>query len=199
MGAWPRHATPPPRAVGDPLLADCDALRVAHGENDGVPGLVIDVYAGTAVVVFDGAAAARSGARACPPCSPASRRRRSPSTARGCAACAARATTTASRSARRSAGALAIHERGARFEVDVRRGQKTGFFLDQRENRARIAAARRRRRRAQPVQLHGRLLVLAALGGARHVTSVDIAAPAIAAAERNVGALSGVDPRRTRA
>jgi 23S rRNA G2069 N7-methylase RlmK/C1962 C5-methylase RlmI len=46
------------RRIGDPLLAGCDGVRWIHGENDRCPGLVIDGYAGTAVVVYDGAGAA---------------------------------------------------------------------------------------------------------------------------------------------
>jgi 23S rRNA (cytosine1962-C5)-methyltransferase len=46
------------RRARDPLLADCTGRRLIHGEGDGCPGLVIDVYADTAVIVFDGSAAA---------------------------------------------------------------------------------------------------------------------------------------------
>src|SRR6185503_9362454 len=45
------------RRLRDPLLAGCTGWRVIHGEADACPGLVIDVYAATAVVVFDGPAA----------------------------------------------------------------------------------------------------------------------------------------------
>ena len=51
-----------------------------------------------------------------------------------------------------------IRENGVRFAVDVLRGQKTGFFLDQRENRRAIRPFCRRRRRRQPLRLHRRLL-----------------------------------------
>ncbi|HRC59302.1 MAG TPA: hypothetical protein PKU97_25445, partial [Kofleriaceae bacterium] len=46
------------RRARDPLLVGCDGIRALHGEADGCPGLVVDVYAGTAVVLFDGRAAA---------------------------------------------------------------------------------------------------------------------------------------------
>jgi len=86
---------------------------------------------------------------------------------------------------------LVIHEDDARFAVDVRAGQKTGFFLDQRDNRRAI-----RRHAAGQTVLNlfaytGGFSLHAALGGAAQVTSVDIAAPAIAGLERNL-ALSGV-------
>src|SRR5260221_8924931 len=47
------------RRVRDPLLVDCTGRRLVHGEADGCPGLVIDAYDTTAVIVFDGAAATR--------------------------------------------------------------------------------------------------------------------------------------------
>ena len=53
---------------------------------------------------------------------------------------------------------IVIAEDDARFAVDVRAGQKTGFFLDQRENRRVDPPARSRRERAQRVLLHGRVL-----------------------------------------
>ena len=46
------------RRARDPLIADCTARRLVHGEADACPGLVIDVYVDTAVIVFDGPAAA---------------------------------------------------------------------------------------------------------------------------------------------
>ena len=45
------------RRVRDPLLVGCTGRRLVHGEADALPGLVIDVYDDTAVVVFDGPAA----------------------------------------------------------------------------------------------------------------------------------------------
>jgi 23S rRNA (cytosine1962-C5)-methyltransferase len=82
-------------------------------------------------------------------------------------------------------------EDDARFAVDVRAGQKTGFFLDQRDNRRTI---RRHAAGARVLNLFsytGGFSLHAALGGAVHVTSVDVAAPAIAALGKNL-ALSGL-------
>ena len=86
-----------------------------------------------------------------------------------------------------------IGERGARFEVDVRRGQKTGFFLDQRDNRTLVARHAAGQRVLNLFAYTGGFSVHAALAGARHVTTVDLAAPAIDAARRNFAA-SGIDP-----
>jgi 23S rRNA (cytosine1962-C5)-methyltransferase len=86
---------------------------------------------------------------------------------------------------------VVIAEDDARFAVDVRAGQKTGFFLDQRDNRRAI-----RRHAAGQTVLNlfaytGGFSIHAALGGATRVTSVDIAPPAIAGLEHNV-ALTGL-------
>jgi 23S rRNA (cytosine1962-C5)-methyltransferase len=83
---------------------------------------------------------------------------------------------------------LVITEDDARFAVDVRAGQKTGFFLDQRDNRRTI-----RRHAAGQTVLNlfaytGGFSLHAALGGAARVTSVDLAPPAIAGLERNLAA-----------
>ena len=72
-----------------------------------------------------------------------------------------------------------------RYEVDLLRGQKTGFFLDQRENRRTVGKWSRGRRVLNLFAYTGGFSVTAALGGAASVTSVDSAAPAMAAAERN--------------
>jgi 23S rRNA (cytosine1962-C5)-methyltransferase len=45
--------------VGDPTLAGSDGWRLVHGENDRIPGLTVDRYGETAVIVFDGEAATR--------------------------------------------------------------------------------------------------------------------------------------------
>jgi len=87
-----------------------------------------------------------------------------------------------------------IQERGVAMEVDLAHGQKTGAFLDQRENRARVRALSRGRRRALNLFSYaGGFSIAAALGGAAHVTSVDVAAAAHATAQRTFRA-NGVDP-----
>nr|MBA3539089.1 class I SAM-dependent rRNA methyltransferase [Deltaproteobacteria bacterium] len=87
---------------------------------------------------------------------------------------------------------ITISEDDARFGVDVRAGQKTGFFLDQRDNRR---AIRRHAAGLEVLNLYcytGGFSIHAALGGAARVTSVDLAAPAIAALTQNL-ARSGLD------
>ncbi|MEK7706624.1 MAG: class I SAM-dependent rRNA methyltransferase, partial [Verrucomicrobiota bacterium] len=76
-------------------------------------------------------------------------------------------------------------ESGLRFEADVLRGQKTGFFLDQRENRRLVESLACGRTVLNTFSFSGGFSVYAARGGARVVTDLDISAHALAAAERN--------------
>jgi 23S rRNA (cytosine1962-C5)-methyltransferase len=83
-------------------------------------------------------------------------------------------------------GAVTFLETGLRFEADVVRGQKTGFFLDQRENRRQVEALARGRDVLNAFSFSGGFSVYAARGGARSVTDLDLSAHALAGAERNV-------------
>jgi len=76
-------------------------------------------------------------------------------------------------------------ENGLRFEADVVRGQKTGFFLDQRENRREVETLARGRRVLNAFSFSGGFSVYAARGGATAVTDLDLSAHALAAAKRN--------------
>jgi 23S rRNA (cytosine1962-C5)-methyltransferase len=89
---------------------------------------------------------------------------------------------------------IAIGEHGMTVLVDVRRGQKTGHFLDQRENRRMVRALAAGRPEALNLFSYtGGFSVAAALGGAKHVVSVDVDADAIALARENFRA-NGLDP-----
>jgi len=76
-------------------------------------------------------------------------------------------------------------ETGLRFEADVLRGQKTGFFLDQRENRRVVESLARRREVLNAFSFTGGFSVYAARGGATSVTDLEISAHALEAAKRN--------------
>ena len=76
-------------------------------------------------------------------------------------------------------------ESGLRFEADVLRGQKTGFFLDQRENRRRVMRLAAGRTVLNAFSFTGGFSVYAALGGARSVIDIDISRHALMAAKRN--------------
>jgi len=182
------------RRTRDPVLGGCTGRRLVHGEGDACPGLVVDLYDTTAVIVFDGAAAAafwrprltdvlagleRGGAVIEHAWLRGERRRTAGATSAGEAVRGA------------PPAELVISEDEARFAVDVRAGQKTGFFLDQRDNRRAIRRHAAGRTVLNLFAYTGGFSLHAALGGATRVTSVDIAPPAIAGLERNV-ALSGL-------
>ena len=79
-----------------------------------------------------------------------------------------------------------FREAGLSFEADVVRGQKTGHFLDQRENRIRVGQLAGGRRVLDVFACTGGFSVHAAAGGATEVLSVDQSAPALATARRNM-------------
>jgi 23S rRNA (cytosine1962-C5)-methyltransferase len=76
-------------------------------------------------------------------------------------------------------------ENGIRFEADVLRGQKTGFFLDQRENRAEVENLSPGGKILNAFSFSGGFSVYAARGGAKSVTDLDISARALESAKRN--------------
>jgi 23S rRNA (cytosine1962-C5)-methyltransferase len=89
---------------------------------------------------------------------------------------------------------IAIDEHGMALRVDVRRGQKTGHFLDQRENRRMVRELARGRAEALNLFSYtGGFSVAAALGGSRRVLSVDVDGDALAIARENLAA-NGLDP-----
>ena len=90
-------------------------------------------------------------------------------------------------------GIVTFIETGLRFEADVVRGQKTGFFLDQRENRRRVEMLAAGRDVLNAFSFSGGFSLYAARGGARSVTDLDISGHALDAARRNF-ALNASDP-----
>jgi 23S rRNA (cytosine1962-C5)-methyltransferase len=82
-------------------------------------------------------------------------------------------------------GPVLFLENGLRFEADVLRGQKTGFFLDQRENRRNVEELARGRSVLNLFSYSGGFSLYAARGGATTVCSLDISEHALAAARRN--------------
>ncbi|MFN0125693.1 MAG: class I SAM-dependent methyltransferase [Verrucomicrobiales bacterium] len=80
---------------------------------------------------------------------------------------------------------VVFHENGLRFEAAVCRGQKTGFFLDQRENRARLESLAAGREALNAFSFSGGFSLYAARGGARSVTDLDLSDHALESARRN--------------
>ena len=95
------------------------------------------------------------------------------------------------------AGGAAFLETGLRFEADVVRGQKTGFFLDQRENRRRVEALARGRDVLDAFSFSGGFSLYAARGSAKSATALDISAHALETGRRNF-ALNQADPEVAR-
>jgi 23S rRNA (cytosine1962-C5)-methyltransferase len=166
------------------LVRDSDAWRLVNGEGDYLPGLVVDRYADFLVCQFLTAGAEQlkplvvdALLALLAPRGVFERSEGSVRTAEGLG-----------RSVGILAGeepppALTITERARRYLVDLRGGQKTGFFLDQRENRDRVADLAAGRRVLNLFAYTGGFSVAAAHGGALHVTSVESSAAALAQAE----------------
>jgi 23S rRNA (cytosine1962-C5)-methyltransferase len=86
--------------------------------------------------------------------------------------------------------AIMIEENRFKFWVDVRRGQKTGFFLDQRDNRALLSTLTKNKTVLNCFAYSGAFSVYACGGGAKEVISIDSSRPALELAEQNL-ALNG--------
>lgn len=184
------------RRADDPALADTDALRLVNAEGDGLPGLLVDRYADAIVVK----------------CNTAGMHRR-----RDVISAALRKATGAGLGFARADGAAArregfaaesgslwggdlpesveIREGECRFRVDLVSGQKTGFYLDQRDARARVAALAKGRKVLDAFSYTGAFATAAARGGAASVTAVDSSAEAVAQAERHLEANAPECPR----
>ena len=87
-----------------------------------------------------------------------------------------------------------ITENGVRYHVDVENGQKTGFFLDQKLNRRRVAQLAKGRRVLDCFTHTGSFALNAAFGGAEHVTAVDVSEAAVEMARANA-VLNGLEGR----
>jgi 23S rRNA (cytosine1962-C5)-methyltransferase len=169
-----------------------NGFRLLNGEGDGVPGLTCDVYAGHAVLKLDGDAPAAFwnveaiadwlGERLA--ISDVFLKNRSTAKTRG-------------RAVRGAVPERPVQfvENGKRFQADLVHGQKTGFFFDQRDNRARIGALAEGRSVLNLFAYTGGFSVYAGAAGAGEVTSVDLAKPASDEAQRN-WLLNGLPPSR---
>ncbi len=176
-------------------VAVTNAWRVVHGEADRLPGIVCDRYAGVAVLRFDGdgPAALRTwavqAALELPGVVTVVERRFRRETA-GDDSCRGRVLAGPP-----PPRPLVVRENGMLLEADVLAGQKTGLFLDQRENRALVRSLARGRRVLDLFAYTGGFSTAAAIGGAAAITAVDLSRRAIEAARRNL-ALNGAGPDR---
>jgi 23S rRNA (cytosine1962-C5)-methyltransferase len=125
---------------------DSTAYRLCNGEGDGVPGLVLDRYGPVAVVKADGDAMAAWIARICERIWPSLRGRGVTSFLERVVPARAGDPHTRVLFGGAPPESVDVLENGVAMAVDIARGQKTGAFLDQRDNRARVrglAAGRR--------------------------------------------------------
>jgi 23S rRNA (cytosine1962-C5)-methyltransferase len=187
-------------AVRDSLQIASSGVRLIHGEADGLPGLIVDRYGDTLCAQILSAAAERwKGVIAAEllQASGASRLyERSDASVRGLEGLPARTGWIEGDGATQ----VGIDEHGWRFEVDVATGHKTGFYLDQRDNRRIFADTVRQFGHQRVLNCFcytGGFSVAALAGGATDVTSVDSSGPALAQADAHV-ALNGFDPARHR-
>jgi 23S rRNA (cytosine1962-C5)-methyltransferase len=172
---------------------DSTAYRLCNGEGDGVPGLVLDRYGPVVVMKADGDAMAAWTVRISEPIWASLR-------GRGVTSFLERVVParTGDPHTRLLFGAappdsIEVLENGVAMAVDIAQGQKTGAFLDQRDNRARVRGLAAGRRVLNLYSYAGGFSTAAALGGAVHVTSVDIAQPAHVAAQKSMR-MNGIDP-----
>jgi 23S rRNA (cytosine1962-C5)-methyltransferase len=174
-----------------PAAKHTNALRLMHGESDGLPGLVVDRYADVLVAQFLSAGAEHwretildqlIGISGCE-----SVFERSDAEVRKLEGLAPRVGFARGN---REAKRCPILEHGLHFRVDVEAGQKTGFFLDQRDNRQRVRSLAAGREVLDAFCYTGGFSVAALAGGAAHVTAVESSAPALDVARENLAANS---------
>lgn len=170
--------------------ADTDAYRLIHGENDGFPGLVVDRYATTLVVkIYSPIWWPHLKAVLTPLLAAELPTRVVLRLARSVAAPSEHLAEGSTLVGEPSQTPVVIRERGLQLEADVVTGNKTGHFLDQRDNRSLVRAsvgAYPKGAEVLDVFSHtGGFALSAAAGGARKVHMVDVSAAALEAATRN--------------
>ena len=186
------------------LAADASAVRLVFGEADGLPGLIVDRYADQLVTQFQSAGADAGRAVLVDALADATGCRNVFDRSDG--ATRAREGLPEISGVLRGAeppAQIEIIEHGLRFLVDVRRGHKTGYYIDQRDNR-RLARALVERHEAQgrhaPRCLNcfcytGGFSIAMLAGGAGHVHSIDSSADALRLGAEHV-ALNGLAAER---
>jgi 23S rRNA (cytosine1962-C5)-methyltransferase len=182
-----RVATSVARRAGLPALAGQQGLRLIHAESDGLPGVIADRYGDTVVLQLTTVGADKWRAAIAD----------SLQKATGCARILERSDVevrhleglepvTGWLFGAAAEDELVIEENGVRIVVDIVAGHKTGFYLDQRDNRRRVAELARGRRVLNCFCYTAGFSLQALAGGAREVVSMDSSGPALATAQRNL-------------
>jgi 23S rRNA (cytosine1962-C5)-methyltransferase len=172
-----------------PAAKHSNALRLVHAESDGLPGLVVDRYADVLVAQFLAAGVERwrdpildalvelTGCEAIYERSDAETRKLEGLEPR-----------SGFVRGNRAASRCPIIEHGLNFRVDVEEGQKTGFFLDQRDNRHRVRQLASGREVLDGFSYTGGFAINALAGGAKRVLAVESSAPSLEVARENLAA-----------
>lgn len=169
-----------------------NAYRLFNGEGDLLPGLICDVYNKVAVVQFDGQGPSEFWDKKIiaewllknTECvTVIEKTRRSPTR------------STELIGGVETENEVVIKENGVLFKVNLEKGQKTGFFLDQRENRHHVRQSSRNKSVLNLFSYTGGFSVYAGLGHASKVASLDVSKGAIQSAEEH-WAMNGLDPAK---
>ena len=186
------------RQAQRPMLTNC--YRLVHGEGDGLPGLIIDYYDGVCVMQAHSVGMFRAKGAICE----ALKSVYGPSLKAVYDKSSGTAPFKAGldlidgylyRSPDFSDDEQVVLENGHKFFVNWTEGQKTGFFLDQRENRALVGKYSRGRNVLNLFCYTGGFSVYALGAGAVHVDSVDSSRKAVDMVGRNMS-LNGFEPSR---
>lgn len=175
---------------------DTTMYRLVNGEGDGLPGLIIDLYDGNAVLQFHsfGMYQLRDVFVQC--LHELFPNLRSIYNKSGLTLGETEQFTPEDELLFGELGAVRAKENGIAFNIDIQGGQKTGFFLDQRDSRAMVGELARGRNVLNMFCYSGGFSTYALRGGAAHVDSVDISRKAIELTESNIQLLGGDAPQR---
>ena len=180
--------------------AQTNCYRLVHGEGDGLPGLIVDYYDGVCVLQAHSVGMFRAKGAICEALKEVYGDRLMAVYDK----CSGTAPFKAGlelvdgylwRAQDFTADEQVVLENGNRFLVNWSEGQKTGFFLDQRENRFRVGQLARGRKVLNLFCYTGGFSIYALAGGALHVDSVDSSRRAMDLVDRNV-ALNGFTPEQ---
>ncbi len=185
------------RRAALPELAGQNGLRLIHAESDGLPGVIADRYGDTVVVQLTSAGAEKWRAAIADSLAKATGcarvYERSDSEVRGLEGLEP---TTGWLHGEAPAGDIIIEEHGVRLAVDIVTGHKTGFYLDQRDNRRLLAGLSVGKRVLNCFCYTGGFSLQALAGGAASVLSIDSSQPALDRAAANLALNPQLDAAR---
>ncbi len=173
-----------------PRLTFEQGLRLIHAESDGLPGVIADKYGDTVVVQLTSAGAEKwreAIADALVQATGCARvYERSDSDVRGLEGLEPRTGWLRGEAPSGGADEIVIEEHGVKMAVDIVGGHKTGFYLDQRDNRKLLGELSRGRRVLNCFCYTGGFSLQALAGGAASVLSIDSSQPALDRAAANL-------------